>query len=251
MKYNDLSQSQREKLFQRSSDCLRDYAYKHGNVIYDFMDANKIGKSTVGALMDAAGRGRGVMAHRLYGHHLIYDFPINNLHEAAPFLEHLFSDLFTKQGLPILPGELLENLGLKKCCSSLTHNWNFVNGFDILSGTTAVYSGILDFKKTFIEDVSINSIDDIASTIGIGSLEMAIALSTANPFLLIGGVLSLTSGLKGLINTGSVVYFKNVNMHLSLEFSTNTLNIKNYVDMYKIENNTDYSIDGQISKYSF
>ena len=97
----------------------------------------------------------------------------------------------------------------------------------------------------------VNSIDDIASTIGIGSLEMAIALSTANPFLLIGGVLSLTSGLKGLINTGSVVYFKNVNMHLSLEFSTNTLNIKNYVDMYKIENNTDYSIDGQISKYSF
>ena len=81
MKYNDLSQSQREKLFQRSFDCLRDYAYKHGNAIYDFMDANTIGKSTVGALMDAAGRGRGVMAHRLYGHHLIYDFPINNLHE--------------------------------------------------------------------------------------------------------------------------------------------------------------------------
>ena len=251
MKYNDLSQSQREKLFQRSSDCLRDYAYKHGNAINDFMDANKIGKSTVGALMDAAGRGRGVMAHRLYGHHLIYDFPINNLHEAAPFLEHLFSDLFTKQGLPILPGELLENLGLKKCCSSLTHNWNFVNGFDILSGTTAVYSGILDFKKTFIEDVSINSFDDIASTIGIGSLEMAIALSTANPFLLIGGVLSLTSGLKGLINTGSVVYFKNLNSHISLEFSTNTLNIKNYVDKYKIENNIDYSIYSQIGKYQF
>ena len=113
----------------------------------------------------------------------------------------------------------------------------------------------LNKSKFFVNVIplinNINSIDDIASTIGIGSLEMAIALCTANPFLLIGGVLSLTSGLKGLINTGSVVYFKNVNRHLSLEFSTNTLNIKNYVDMYKIENNTDYSIDGQISKYSF
>ena len=37
-----------------------------------------------------------------------------------PFLEHELSVIFTKQGLPILPGEMLEDLNLIKYCDKLT-----------------------------------------------------------------------------------------------------------------------------------
>ena len=38
------------------------------------MKANNIGESDFGSLMDAAAKGKEIMAHRLYGHHLISDF---------------------------------------------------------------------------------------------------------------------------------------------------------------------------------
>lgn len=251
MNYNDLPQNDREKLTQFSLDYLRDYAYKNGSGIYQFMDANKIGKSAYGAFMDAAGRSRGVMAHRLYGHHLIYDFPINDLENVAPFLEHLFSDLFTKQGLPIIPGEVLEDLGLMKCCDSLKKSWNFVNGFDILSGTVAIFSGAIDFKAAFIDELSIEGFMDFAKTAGVGALEMAIALSTANPFLLIGGILSLTSGLKGLLNSSAKVYFKRIHAGLTIEFAVNTLNVEAYIKRYKVDVNIKkYSIEENIKQLS-
>lgn len=235
-----------------SSNYIREYAYKNGNEIYKFMNKNKIGHSSYGKLMDSAAKGKGVIAHRLYGHHLVYDFPVNDLNEVAPFLEHLLSDLFTKQGLPIIPGEILENLGLLKCCDSIKRSWNFVNGFDILAGTVAIFQGIDDFKRMFKEGYSIESIEDVAKTIGIGALELAIAMSTANPFLLIGGILSLTSGLKGMMNDGSVVYFANMNRCLSIEFSINTLNLEEYNKRYSIENSLkSLSIESSIERISF
>lgn len=235
-----------------SSNYIREFAYKNGNEIYTFMNKNKIGYSSYGRLMDSAAKGKGVIAHRLYGHHLVYDFPINNLNEVAPFLEHLLSDLFTKQGLPIIPGEILENLGLLKCCDSIKRSWNFVNGFDILAGTIAIFQGIDDFKRMFKEGHSIDSIEGVAKTIGIGAVELAIAMSTANPFLFIGGLLSLTSGLKGMMNDGSVVYFTNINKCLSIEFSVNTLNLEEYKKRYSIENSLkNLSIESSIAKNTF
>ena len=214
---------------------IRDYAYKNGNAIYDFMNRNNIGKSTYGAVMDAAAKGKGVIAHRLYGHHLIYDFPINNLNEVAPFLSHLFSDLFTKQGLPILPGEILEALGLLKCCDKLKGSWNFVNGFDILAGTVSIYQGIEKFKKAFAEELTVDTFEAFANTLGIGALELAISLSTSNPFLLIGSILHLTSGIKGMLNDNSTVYFKNLHYGLTLEFSINTLDVNERIKMYSVQ----------------
>ena len=108
------------------SSALREYAYSHGKDIYDFMNKYDIGKSAYGSLMDKAAEGQQVIAHRLFGHHLIYDFPINDKKEIAAFLEHEFSDLFTKQGLPIIPGEVLHDAGMIKYCNSLTNNWNFI-----------------------------------------------------------------------------------------------------------------------------
>lgn len=252
MDYNELPPNEREKLMQFAMDYLRDYAYKNGKSVYDFMDANKIGKSAYGAFMDAAGRDKGVIAHRLFGHHLIYDFPIDDLNNVAPFLEHLFSDLFTKQGLPIIPGEVLRDAGLLKCCDSLTRSWNFVNGFDILSGTVAIYSGVLDFKSTFIDELSIDSFEDFAKTAGVGALEMAIAFTTANPFLLVGGILSLTAGLKGLMNSSARVYFRKIHYGLSIEFAMDTLNVDAFIKKYRVEENINgLTVQNNIASLSF
>lgn len=214
---------------------IREYAYKNGNAIYNFMEKNNIGKSTYGALMDAAAKGKGVIAHRLYGHHLIYDFPINDLNEVAPFLSHLFSDLFTKQGLPILPGKMLEDLGLLKCCDKLKGSWNFVNGFDILAGTVSIYQGIDKFKRAFSEEFSVETFEDFANTLGVGALELAISLSTSNPFLLIGSILHLTSGIKGMLNDSSIMYFKNLHYGLTMEFSINNLGADERIKRYSVQ----------------
>lgn len=215
---------------------VREYAYNNGDVIYNFMKNHKIGESTYGQIMDAAAKGKGVIAHRLYGHHFIYDFPISDISYSGEFIEHLFSDLFTKQGIPIIPGELLEDVGLLKYCDKLKGSWNFVNGFDLLAGTVSIYKGWNEFNKAMKNISSVDDFKDFANTFGIGVLELAIALSTANPFMLIGAALHLTSGVRGLLNDGSVIYFQNRNNRLSVEFSNNALNVNEYIRRFSVKN---------------
>ena len=145
----------------------------------------------------------------------------------------------------------MRDAGLLKCCGKLDYSWNFVNGFDILSGTVAIYAGILDFRLSFIEELSIDGFEDFAKTAGVGALEMAIALSTANPFLLIGGILSLTSGLKGLLNSSAKVYFKRIHAGLTIEFAVDSLNVEAYIKQYKVnESIKKYSIEDNIKQFS-
>ena len=210
------------------ANILRDYAYKNGTEIYDFMKKHKFGESAYGKIMDAAAKDKHVVAHRLYGHHLVSDFPLGDVENIPDFLEHLLSDLFTKQGLPILPGELLEDLGLLKYCDKLTKSWNFVNGFDILAGTVAIYKSYDKFMKAYNEIESVDDFKDLSNTIGIGVIELSIALSTSNPFLLIGAVLHMTSGIKGLLNNGATIYFHRIQDRLTVEFSAEALNVEKY-----------------------
>jgi len=205
------------------SNYLRDYSYKNGSTIYDFMKKYEIGESDYGKLMDIAGKHEAV--HRLHGHHIIYDFPVNDPKNVLKFLDHEASDLFTKQGLPIIPGEILENHDLIKYCKSLSHNWNFVNGFDILSATVSIYHSLDKLEAAINHDLSIDSFHDVAKFLGIGSLELAIAFSTANPFLLIGASLRIAGTLKGIANNSAVVFFKQYHNVLTIEFhiATNTV----------------------------
>lgn len=216
----------REQLEKFSSFYLRDYAYKNGKHIYDFMDQYNVGKNAYGKLMDSAEKGRKVMAHRLYKHHIIYDMPINDLGDTVQFLEHELSDLFTKQGLPILPGEMIENTNLLKYCVKLENNWNFLNGFDILAGTLAIYSNTKTLKRMFDMELSIDSFDDFAKHMGIAGIDLAIAMSTANPLLLIAASLQFTSGIRGLLNDSSVIRFKKMQDHLTISFSLEFNNIE-------------------------
>lgn len=141
--------------------------------------------------MDNAVKGKHTVVHRLYGHHILYDFPIQEPKNIPPFLEHLFSDYFTKMGLPIVPGDILEDAGMLKWCNDLRRNWNFVNGFDVLAGTVALVQGIQNFQKCFSSEADEQSVLSLAAQIGIGTFELLISASTYNPFLLIGSLLTL------------------------------------------------------------
>lgn len=240
------------KLSEVSSDFIRAYAYEHGDKIYDFMNEFEIGHSTYGKMMDAVGRTKKVLAHRLYGHHLIYDFPYNSPENIPAFLEHELSDLFTKMGLPIIPGELLENTPLLKYCKKLTKNWNFVNGFDILAGTIAIWQGVEKVVEAFRYELTIDTFSDFAKTFGVGVLEFAIALSSANPFLLIAADLHLASGVRALLNDSATIKFrKNINT-LFIEFSIDSFNVQRYIDTYGIQEKiNEYSLKNNISEYLF
>lgn len=48
------------KLQEAGSNYIRDYAYKNGKYIYEFMNNHDVGKSTYGQLMDLAAKGKKV-----------------------------------------------------------------------------------------------------------------------------------------------------------------------------------------------
>jgi len=208
--------------------------------IFKFMDKYNIGKSEYGKLMDLAGREKGVFLHRLYGHHLVYDFPFSQPEHIIDFLEHEFSDLFTKNGLPIIPGELLENAPgwLKKL--SITNepckSWNFINGFDLLAGTIAIFTASRDLRSAILNKMSVESLGDFAKTIGVGIFELAVAMSTANPLLLIGSIIELTAGIKGIFNDGDIIYMEKQQHSLSLKFALQNSNLESALKALSIDN---------------
>jgi hypothetical protein len=249
-----LKQTKKEKIdlwSEVSSDFIRAYAYEHGGEIYNFMNKYEIGHSAYGKMMDAVGRTKHVLAHRLYGHHLIYDFPYNSPENIPVFLEHELSDLFTKTGLPVFPGDLLENTPLLKYCSKLTKNWNFVNGFDVLAGTIAIWQGVEKVSEAFNYELTIDTFSDFAKTFGVGALEVAVALSSANPFLLIAASLHLTSGIRALLNDSATIKFRKNIDTLFIEFSIDSFNVKKYIKQYNINNEVgDLSINKTVKLYS-
>ena len=56
-----------------ADDILSAYS-KHSDAIYVFMEKHKIGHSQYGRLMDAAAKGKHIMAHRSFGHHFCMTF---------------------------------------------------------------------------------------------------------------------------------------------------------------------------------
>lgn len=206
--------------------------------IYEFMKKYSIGESEYGALMDMAAEGRHVMAHRLYGHHIIYDFP-NKFNNIPDFLIHETSDLFTDMGLPIIPGKLIENTNIINYCKQINHpNWNFINGFDILTATISIYTGSKLYSQTIKEEITVEDIKDIANTFGVGAIEFALACSTANPFLLIGSFLHIASGVKGALNNGSVIYFNKLTNNYRLQVTSAKGTVENISQKNKMDSET-------------
>ncbi|MDP8268538.1 MAG: hypothetical protein P9L97_07415 [Candidatus Tenebribacter davisii] len=242
-----------EHLSEIGSTWLSDFAY-HGKLfgqngiqvvnkslcdqIAEFMDKYGIRKSEYGKIMDAIGKNKAFL-HRLYEHHLIYDFPINNPENILDFLTHEFSDIFTKNGLPIIPGELLEDAPswLRRITrnNNPCKNWNFLNGFDLLAGTIAIYGASQDLRKTFMNQMSVESLGDFARTLGVGVIELAIAISHANPLLLVGALMELTAGIKGIFNDGDIIYMEKQQYGLSLEFAIKNSSMEAALDALSVE----------------
>ena len=240
-----------DDLHKVGSNYLRDHAYIHGDNIYKFMKKFGIGESAYGKMMDAAAKGKRVIAHRLYGHHPVYDFPVNESGKIIDFVGHELSDLFTKQGLPIFPGEILENTSLLNFCKGLTKNWNFVNGFDILAGTIAIYQGSVTLKQAYSMHSSLDTFEEIAHEVGVGVLELAIALSTYNPFLLIGATLQLTATVLGILNEGAVVIFTRRTDCISMDFSLKIKSLPFSLDQLSLKKQHEaMSMKASLDKFS-
>lgn len=204
-----------------------------------FMNKYNIGKSAHGKLMDQVGRHKRFFVHRLYGHHLIYNFPIKKPENISDFLIHEFSDLFTKNGLPIIPGEFLKDApGWLKNLTSSTEpckNWNFINGFDLLAGTVAIFTATRDLRSAIMNEMSVESLGDFAKTIGVGAIELAVSMSMANPLLLLGAILELTAGIKGIFNDGDLIYMQRQQYGLSLNFSLRNSSLESALKALSID----------------
>lgn len=223
--------------------------------IYAFMAKYKIGSSEFGKIMDMAGAEKGVFLHRLYGHHLLYDFPWKNPEHTIDFLVHEFSDFFTKNGLPIIPGEFLENAPkwLKKICitNQPCKSWNFINGFDLLAGTIAIYTAGKDLQLALANELSIDTVGDFAKMFGVGAIEFAIAISTANPLLLLGSLLQITAGVRALFNDGDVIYMQRQQFGLSLKFSLQICSLEAALQTLEIDrSHNSLSLENSINQQS-
>jgi hypothetical protein len=196
---------------------LQSVGREKGDQIYAFIEEHEIGKSAYGRLMDAAGNGKGVINHRLYGHHAIYDFPLQRPDSIPDFAEHLFSDAFTKMGLPLLPGEAVEHPNLQAYCDRLTRSWDFVNGFDVLAATVSIYRGQSRLRSAWREVDSIETFPEFAKSAGFPAVELAIAMSTANPLLAVGAALNAAATVKKLVTSSSVAYFHRINRGFRLD----------------------------------
>jgi len=265
---NDSVEDYYERMSDVGSSWLSEFAYhgkfygSHGpqimdkslcNQIYAFMDKYGIGKSEYGKLMDSISFGKGQFVHRLYEHHLTYDFPIKNPENILDFLAHEFSDLFTKSGLPIIPGELLENA--PSWLQRLTRNpnpcqnWNFLNGFDLLAGTISIYTASKDLRAALMNDMSVESLGDVARSLGVGVIELAVAISHANPLLLVGALMELTAGIKGIFNNGSVIYMQKLQYGLSLEFSLKQTSLESALEAISLyQSLEDISIEASLKQ---
>lgn len=228
--------NEREKLDRIASQIIREIAYNLP--IYEWMKNNGIGESEFGRILDMMGRREHLFHHRLFGHHPIYDLPFDSPEQIPDFIEHVWlSDSATKQGLPIIPGDFLKDTNVLTYCSQKTLEWNFVNAFDLLSGTLAIYAGYKNCKKYFGEMESIESFSELAKELGIGILELALSIKNTNPFLLIGAILQIVGGVKGVFNDASKIYFKKIYSHYYIIISNPQADIDKVIASYYLKNN--------------
>ena len=241
--------TERDKLDRIASQIIREKAYHLP--IYEWMKKNGIGESEYGRILDLLGRKEHVFHHRLFGHHSIYDLPFNNPDKIPDFIEHVWvSDSFTRQGLPIIPGDFLKDTRVLQYCSQKTLDWNFVNAFDLLSGTLSIYAGYKNCIKYFSEIESIESFTELARELGIGILEFAISIKNTNPFLLIGAILQIIGSMKGIFNDSSKIYFKKIFSQYYFIITEPLVDINNVIDLYYLKDvDLEKELSSKINSY--
>ncbi len=160
--------------------------------VYHLIDRTGLGAGRVGSEMDAAGRW--MFNHRMGGGHLWWKEFVNRpAGEWGDVAEHLASDFFTKQGLPlVVDGSHLKQLGLHRHFSALrsSDNWMMVNGFEFVGGAVACVVSIYEASSASIgykTDLS------LACDGAFVALSLAGAVATCNPLLIIASVVRVTT----------------------------------------------------------
>ena len=148
------------------------------------------------------------MGHRYKaGHDLLLDVP-NTIHEygVKEGLRHaghiVLTDFPTKAGIPIPAfsqsglGELLEDAGIHK-------GWLQVNFSDAGLGVFAISEGATDISLALDGAMDMN-FGTFFDTFAEGSIEIAIGISTENPFMVVGGIENFLAGIISTWKTISV-----------------------------------------------
>jgi hypothetical protein len=196
----------RRLLTEASAVTLREVAYRNSDRIYSFMKASGIGESQVGRLMDLEGLNRcGVAVHRAYGHHLVADLPVASPERIPAFVSHVGSDVFTKQGIPILPGSVCKRLGYSKALTTMSsnQNWNMVNGFDIATGGIAIVGSGIFLAKALKGEATVETPLEYITGFGTAGMELAVGISTCNPLLVVAAGIQLVGSVAACFNAQS------------------------------------------------
>lgn len=165
--------------------------------LYQFIDRTSFGKSLIGSEMDLAGRH--FFNHRFGGGHLWWQEMANRPTTEWPdVLQHLASDVPTKQGIPYLfdashvsDSDLINLFKLKNMSSS--NNWGMINAFDLIAGSVAITFSIYEFTgehRPYTSDLAL--VSDYATVV----LTTSAGIISCNPILILSAIIKLGSVYK-------------------------------------------------------
>ncbi len=151
----------------------------------------------------ASGFGHRYMA----GHDLLLDVPATfSSHGVSAGVKHaghiILTDFPTKAGIPI-PGFSHSGLGHLLEQAGIAKGWLQISLFDTGVGVFAFADGATNLIQALQGSLLID-FDTACQTFGIGSIEVAFAVTSQNPMLLAGGVQNVLAGLVSTWQTISV-----------------------------------------------
>lgn len=178
--------------------------------LYQFIDQTNLGKSLVGKEMDRAGRY--IINHRMGGGHLwwkeLSNRPLNQWNDV---IQHLFSDLPTKQGLPYIfdyshvnNDDVIRSLGLQNLSSS--NNWGMLNAFDLVAGSVSISFAAFEFvgkQQLYTDDMT------LAADCAFVAMNIGSGIATCNPLLIIGAILKTGTILRRVTSST----FSSIDIH--------------------------------------
>lgn len=141
------------------------------------------------------------------GHDLLLDVPqtfaSEGLREGLRHAGHIIAtDFPTKAGIPI-PGFSHSGLGKILESAGISNGWLQLSLFDTGIGILSVAAGAENLVQA-LEGSLVMNFGAACQTFGLGSVELAIGISSQNPLLVAGGIENALAGLVSTWNTYSV-----------------------------------------------
>lgn len=84
--------------------------------------------------------------------------------------------------------------------------------------------------------VSYDTLEEIAKELGVGVIELCIAFSRNNPFMLLCAVVKISSAVIGTLNDPGDVFFERLLESYTMNIELNSVSLKNYMESSSIDN---------------